>query len=113
MNYSIEVTPYFEKDFKKLLKKYDSLKEDLLILIHSLKENPTQGTYLGRDCYKIRLAISSKGKGKSGGARIITFIAFNKEKVFLLAIYDKPEKETLTVDEIRSLVNAISIENLN
>jgi mRNA-degrading endonuclease RelE of RelBE toxin-antitoxin system len=64
----------FEKDLKKLAKKYNSLKLDLRALLNELKTNPNQGTSLGRNCYKIRLAITSKGKGKSGGARIITHI---------------------------------------
>ncbi len=99
--------------YKKLPKNYASLKEDLLVSINSLKDKTIQGTHLGRDCYKIRLGISSKGKGKSGGARIIAYIAFHKEKVFLLSIYDKSEKETLTIEEIRSLIDAISFKNLN
>lgn len=74
MSYKILPLPFFEKQLKRLSKKYPSLKEEFLQLIESLEENPVQGTSLGKDCYKIRLAISSKRKGKSGGARQITNI---------------------------------------
>lgn len=74
MSYNIQMIESFEKDLKKLAKKYNSLKLDLRALLNELKTNPNQGTSLGRNCYKIRLAITSKGKGKSGGARIITHI---------------------------------------
>jgi len=40
--------------------------------VDSLEENPIQGEALGKDCYKIRMAITSKGRGKSGGSRVIT-----------------------------------------
>lgn len=84
MSYKIQTTPPFEKQAKKLARKYPSLKTDLLLLIESLETNPEQGTSLGNNFYKIRLAIKSKAKGKSGGARIITFVKVVKETVFLL-----------------------------
>lgn len=65
MNYSIRPMPTFQKQFKKLLKRYKSLINDINELQMTLMENPTQGTPLGKDCYKIRMAISSKNKGKS------------------------------------------------
>ena len=73
MSYNVIPTPDFRRMFKKLAKKYPSLKSDLQSLIEILAENPATGTNLGHNLYKIRLAISSKGKGKSGGARVITF----------------------------------------
>ena len=66
MNYKIEATPKFERDVRKLFKKQKSLLADLLLFRELLKSDPTQGAALGKDCYKIRLAISSKGKGKRG-----------------------------------------------
>jgi mRNA-degrading endonuclease RelE of RelBE toxin-antitoxin system len=74
MSYSIELTRNFEREFKRLYKKYASLKGDLAQLGAQLSSNPRLGTSLGHDCFKIRLAISSKGKGKSGGARLITHV---------------------------------------
>jgi mRNA-degrading endonuclease RelE of RelBE toxin-antitoxin system len=72
MNYKVKFIPKFQKELKRLAKKFPSLKTDFSLLLRSLQENPSQGTSLGNECYKIRMAISSKGKGKSGGARIIT-----------------------------------------
>lgn len=72
MSYKVKFIPKFEKELKRLAKKYPSLKSDFLSLLTSLKEDPSQGTSLGNECYKIRLAITSKGKGKSEGARVIS-----------------------------------------
>ena len=69
MSFNVLATADFKRYSKRLIRKYRSLKDELLDLITSLEENPTQGTSIGSDCYKIRLAIKSKGKGKSGGAR--------------------------------------------
>jgi mRNA-degrading endonuclease RelE of RelBE toxin-antitoxin system len=107
MNYNIEVTSYFKKQAKRLLKKYPSLKSEILQLISLLEANPQQGTSIGNDCFKIRLAISSKGKGKSGGGRIITHIQVNKNKVFLVSIYDKSEQDSLDDKELSELLKMI------
>ena len=72
MNYNVKSIAVFEKQAKRLIKKYASLKNELLDLIQELKENPELGTSIGQSCFKIRLSIASKNKGKSGGARIIT-----------------------------------------
>jgi hypothetical protein len=69
-----------------------------------LAVNPKLGTHLGNDVYKIRLAIASKNKGKGGGARVISFIKIIDETVFLLSIYNKGEKETVTDHEIEQLI---------
>lgn len=72
MSYHISTISVFDKQAKKLAKRYPSLKKDLSLLIEHLKEKPDYGTPLGNHFYKIRITISSLGKGKSGGARIIT-----------------------------------------
>ncbi len=74
MNFNVYTTDFFEKELKKLAKKYPSIKKDFKILVDSLKQGPFQGKALGKDCFKIRMAISSKGKGKSGGSRVITVL---------------------------------------
>ncbi|MBP6587007.1 MAG: type II toxin-antitoxin system RelE/ParE family toxin [Flavobacterium sp.] len=107
MSYNIVAVPTFKKELKRLAKKYHSLKTDLAILFESLEKNPEQGTFLGKNCYKIRLSISSKNKGKSGGARIITNIVIAEETVFLLSIYDKSEKDNLTDKELEDLISSI------
>ncbi|QMU66247.1 MAG: hypothetical protein GKR88_19525 [Flavobacteriaceae bacterium] len=107
MNYSVKTIPKFEKNLKKLAKKFPSLKMEYVQLIKALKENPEQGTTLGNNCYKIRLAIKSKGKGKSGGARVITNIVIADTTVYLLTIYDKSDKENLTDKELKELLELV------
>jgi len=97
----------FEKQLKRLVKKYPSLKQELKTLIVSLQNDPKIGVAIGHHCYKIRLAVSSKGKGKSGGARVISHLQISKEKVYLLSIYDKSELSTLTDAQINSLLRYV------
>ena len=80
------------------------LKKDLLELVQELKENPEHGTPIGKNCLKIRIAIASKGKGKSGGARVITYFVVTETTVFLISIYDKSEKENITNKELDELL---------
>lgn len=89
------------------LKKYPSLKNDFARLLESLEQEPEQGTNLGNNCYKIRIAIASKGKGKSGGARVITNFVIAEETVYLISIYDKSEKEILTDKELYELLQYV------
>jgi mRNA-degrading endonuclease RelE of RelBE toxin-antitoxin system len=100
----IRVTEHFKKEFKRLSKKYASLSSDMQELVSSLEENPIIGTPLGNDVYKIRLAIKSKNKGKSGGARIITYLVDRNKIVYLLSIYDKSEKISISDSEIKSII---------
>lgn len=72
--FEVIVSANFKKEAKKLIKKYPSLRSELAFLGESLSQNPNQGTPLGNQVYKIRLAIASKGVGKSGGARVISFV---------------------------------------
>jgi hypothetical protein len=104
MSYDVFPTPGFKKLFKKLAKKYPSLKNDLKQLISVLQETPDTGTALGHGIYKIRMAISSKGKGKSAGARVITFLVTDDQEVYLTHIYDKSQLENLTKDQILVLL---------
>ena len=104
MSYKILLTSRFEKELKRLVKKFPSLKEEFAALINDLNTNPTSGTFLGNDCYKIRIAISSKGKGKSGGARAISYVYIESNTIYLLTIYDKSEKEDLKTNELKEMV---------
>ncbi|OOG75264.1 type II toxin-antitoxin system RelE/ParE family toxin [Algoriphagus sp. A40] len=110
MNFDVIATPNFEKEAKKLLKKYPSIKSDLLLLEEELSQNPKLGTSLGNQIFKVRLRISSKGKGKSGGARIITFVKVVNEKVYLISIYDKSELENLSMEMIQTLLKRIGLD---
>ncbi len=107
MTYKVKFIPKFEKELKRLSKKYPSLKSDFSLLLTSLKNDPSQGVSLGSDCYKIRLAISSKGKGKSGGARVLTCFKIIHGTVYLLTIFDKSEKENIPDKELSELLKFI------
>lgn len=107
MAYNVKTIDVFERQAKRLIKKYASLRKELLELVQELKENPEQGTAIGKGCFKIRIAIASKGKGKSGGARVITNLVVTDATVYLLSIYDKAEKENLAEKELNELLKAI------
>jgi mRNA-degrading endonuclease RelE of RelBE toxin-antitoxin system len=104
MSYSVELSENFKKEAKKLVKKYTSLKGELALLFSVLEENPTLGTPLGNDIYKIRLSIASKNKGKSGGARVLSFVKVTQTKVLLFSIYSKGNVDTLTNKQIQELI---------
>ena len=107
MSYRIEVAPKFARRLKKLSKRYKSIKQDYEDFLHSLQSNPLQGVDLGKGLRKIRMSIASKGKGKSGGARVISFMAImNGEEgcIELLTIYDKSEMESISDKELLNLI---------
>ena len=107
MNYKIIVKPSFEREAKWLAKHYASFKKDYAALLDELERNPTTGTDLGGGLRKIRMRIASKGKGKSGGARVITFtvvVAVEETEINLLYIYDKAERESVSAHEIEALL---------
>ncbi len=105
------VTPrFFEQQLKRLSKKFPSLKNEFRGLIESIQANPTQGVFIGRNCYKIRLSIASKGRGKSGGGRVITCFQVVEDTVYLLAIYDKSEQEYISDDALDKILKALGLE---
>ncbi|WP_026966719.1 type II toxin-antitoxin system RelE/ParE family toxin [Algoriphagus terrigena] len=105
MSYKVLSTATFQKDTKRLLKKYPSLKSDLLLLVQSLETQPIQGIPLGNNLYKIRLSISSTGKGKSGGARVISLVKVIREEVFLVTIYTKSERSSISKDDLERMLS--------
>ena len=107
MSFEIIPTENFQKRAKKLLKKYLSLKSELLHLTNLLAENPYLGTPLGDNAYKIRMAVKSKNVGKSGGLRVITYLVLQKERIYLADIYDKSEQSTISNKELSKLIESI------
>jgi len=103
MRYNVTFLSLFGQQVKRLAKKYPSLKNDLHQLVDALAEQPQQGKKLGKHFYKIRLAITSKGKGKSGGARVITYLKATTTNVYLVAIYDKSARSTISSQELDKL----------
>lgn len=104
MSYKVIATEPFARKLKRLSKKHNSLLEDLLKLVKELEENPFLGISLGNNCYKIRLSISSKNKGKSGGGRVITFVKTKNEIIYLLDIFDKSEQANISSQELKLLI---------
>src|SRR5258706_2081221 len=107
MSYKIIATSNFRKEAKKLSKKYPSLKNEITELGQQLSVDPTLGISIGNNCYKVRLAIASKGKGKSGGSRVISYVQVTQESVFLLSIYDESEKENISDRELKNMLRQI------
>ena len=107
MSYNILSTSAFDRKLKRLAKRYSSLKTDLLKITNELYSNPELGVSLGNGCYKIRLAITSKSKGKSGGARLITLVIRKQNTIYLLDIYDKSEQENITEQKLKFLIDSI------
>ncbi len=108
MSYKVRTIPNFDKALKRLVKKYPSLKIEFIALLDSLEKEPEQGTPIGNHCFKIRLAIASKGKGKSGGARVIIHVVITDKVVFLLDIYDKSEQANISDNELAELLKRIA-----
>lgn len=110
MSYSVIPVDKFKKEAKRLIKKFPSLKTELSELNKQLSVNPSAGTALGNNTYKIRIAIKSKGKGKSGGARIITYLETENKEIYLLTIYDKSELDNINDKIIRRIIEDIKTE---
>jgi hypothetical protein len=107
MNYRLTTIKYFDVAAKRLAKKYPSFKKDLAEFCKALLENPKQGAELYNGIRKIRLAIKSKGKGKSGGARVISYDFITKEmegEIVLLLIYDKENASTVDVNVLKQII---------
>ena len=109
MKVTISTINEFDRRVHQLLKKYKSLKDDLKALQQELIKNPFQGTDLGGGVRKVRMAIASKGKGKSGGARVLTLTVLVSDgtDVTLLTIYDKNEIDNVSDEYIRWLVSEV------
>lgn len=110
MSFNVIPSDKFKKEAKRLIRKFPSLKEELRELSNTLSENPTVGKSLGNDTYKIRLAIKSKGKGKSGGGRVITYLVSENKEVYLLLIYDKSEFDNVDDKTLQQLIDGLELD---
>ena len=99
--------PPFTREAKKLLGKYASLEAELADLFAALNKQPITGVSLGRNCYKIRLKITSKDKGRSGGARVITCVVAVADTVYLLSIYDKSAQDSISDARLTALLEMV------
>ena len=110
MNFSVIPSDRFKKEAKRLIKKFPSLKQELADLSNTLADEPETGTPLGNETYKIRLAIKSKGKGKSGGGRVISYVVTEDKEVYLLTIYDKSEFDSIDDKTLRTIISSLNPE---
>ncbi|MBO4720943.1 MAG: addiction module toxin RelE [Prevotella sp.] len=111
MKVTFDYIEEFERGAKALRKKYPSFESDYDTFLNELEANPFSGESLGQHTYKNRMAIASKGKGKSGGARVITYNVQQQGEdevlITLMTIYDKSDIENVSDAYIRSLVQQI------
>ncbi len=94
MSYKIIPTHRFEKELKRLAKKFPSLKNDFAQLIDVITENPESGTFIGNNCYKIRLAISSKSRAKSVVQGLLLISKLNQVRSISLPFTTKAKRPT-------------------
>jgi len=104
MSFKIQYTTVFAKALKRPAKNYPLMSSGYAELLDDLGKDPATGTAIGRGCYKVRMSIGSKGKGRSGGARGITDVRVVNKLVVLLTMYDKREKENTTEKERDQLI---------
>lgn len=105
MSYRIIPTDNFLSEAKKLLKKYPNIKADFLDLAKKLQKDPIIGNnFIGDDCYKVRMIITDKCRGQSGGARVIINVQVVEKEVFVLSAYDKADQETIKESVLEKLL---------
>lgn len=98
MSYRVVATSDFAKEVKRIAKKHPGIKTAIADLIRELSDNPESGVSLGHRFYKIRIAISGTNKGKSGGARVITYVIIDSETVLLTEVYLKSEHDSIHLE---------------
>ena len=97
---------------KKLAKRHKSLADDYARFLEDLKQNPFQGVEIAPNIRKVRLAISSKGRGKSGGARVITYNLLVSEHdgvIYLLLIYDKADASNVKINVVKEIIKGLGL----
>ena len=104
MSFSVIPLESFKSDVKTLLKKYKNIKNDLRKLTTELENNPKAGIALQNNCFKLRVANSSIPTGKSGGFRTIYYFVNEHDNVYLIAMYSKTQKSTITDNELLALL---------
>lgn len=112
MSFEFVTSRYFDSEIKRLSKRYRNFKADMEEFRRSLRENPLQGVEIAPHVRKVRMAISDKGRGKSGGARVITFDALVSDqdgKLYLLLIYDKADTSNVKMNVVREIIKEMGL----
>jgi mRNA-degrading endonuclease RelE of RelBE toxin-antitoxin system len=110
MKYEVVLHPNFEKEYKPLAKKYPSLKQDIQNIIDEIEKELVLATDLGEGFKKIRVNIKSKGKGSSGGGRLITqetIITVDDTKVLFASIYNKGDHESINIAILKEIISLV------
>ena len=100
----IRISDEFKTAYKRLKKRHKSLEADFEALLISLQENPYQGVEIHEEVRKIRMNITSKGRGKSGGARVIVRVRIVMDELQLLYIYDKADFANVSDAYLRDIL---------
>jgi len=103
MNYKIDTIPRFEKDVKRLKKKFPKIKNDLEVFVNELSSNPELGINLGENIFKVRIPNSSIPTGKSGGFRVITYYKTD-DTLYLVTIYSKTEQDNILTEKLKEII---------
>ncbi|NKQ41787.1 MAG: type II toxin-antitoxin system RelE/ParE family toxin [Sulfurovum sp.] len=109
MNYEVIALEEFQRDVKKLHKKYRHIKDDILELVEKLEIAFDIGIHLGNNLYKIRVKNSDTG-GNSGGYRVVYYTKTSQDKVYLITMYSKTQKENIDMSKLKPLLE--KVENL-
>jgi mRNA-degrading endonuclease RelE of RelBE toxin-antitoxin system len=91
--YNVTYSKHFEKSLRKLIRRFKNFFAIILGLVERLTKNPDEGVALGNNYRKIRVGVGD-GKGKSGGARVITRRKSKKE-LELVDVYTKLDKKAV------------------
>ncbi len=103
-----ETLPLFDKQFKKLAKKYNFIKKDLSSFVEDFDSTHKQAIFIKNNIYKIRLQNTNKNKGKSAGYRIYYYVKMD-DIVYLITIYDKSEIEMINENVVMDAIKDIKI----
>ena len=112
MSFEIITSDYFDTEVKRLSKRYRSLKDDLKLFMQELQDNPLQGVEIAPHIRKIRMAITSKGRGKSGGARVLTYnviVSEHEGLIALLLIYDKADTPNIRINVVKRIIKDLGL----
>ena len=100
----IKDTETFNKDVKKLKKRYKHIEKDYIDFINSIKSIDDLGINLGNNIFKVRIANSDKNRGKSSGYRLISYLKLIENELYVIYIYDKSDMENINENEIDKLI---------
>jgi len=104
---NFETVTRFDKEVKKLSKKYNLIKEDLKDFILNFDDIHQEAITIKSNLYKVRLSNSNKNKGKSAGYRVYYYVKIN-ETVYLLTIYDKSQIESINENTLTQYIEELS-----